>query len=869
MTQNNSAEGWEPVSDVSGWEPVEAPAAAPAPASPAAPKLDRGYSSMLPVSSKEWWQHFTEPAMSPETGANVSSFGQIANWQKQIQEKNKEIEELSKRTIDQKYTREQRDKDIQSRVDDIGSLARYIGGNQTVGRILSGLSSGEGISTFAVSLLGAPGRIASGLWGAGRSAQGLGGKKEGETTADVVERNLLAGAGVSGSAAMIGSGVKPLSPRAGKTVQKIARRVTGVESAVKESVGKAVEAQTKDIAENRAARLKTLKENVAKQRKAGYDISRERIKTAEENIKIEAANKEQAAKVQQRAELAKSVDTNSLELRNELETVEKAVAKEANAKFDQVRAKVGDATVPSDELISSVKDVEANVLQGIPENIKEFRAILRMGDAGELNQLRQDVMTGQQMQGTYDALSPERKAVVDRLVQNYGGEITPNEPVSWNKLQSLKSRLDARLRNSRGMNGDLKRGLFQVRDQVVEQMGKLVESTEKGKKYAYRSRDVGEQGVPSQSHSQASLSEEEVRTRLQGGRGKTTGKDQEVVRVDLSKLSPQDYTIMRGPNGQDWVKFTRDLPESSVETGPSTATQWKQARDFWKQYKEDFHEATGPSGSGSPVAQALNAVDPNEIRSPFLRKQTAVGNRGLQTLRKYGTFGGDTAAALAQRVLAEHEAMSALPEKLSPKPMKVSPEVHKLPASKALPPKAETPIVDIQQVAKKAIADRAKNWGSFNARDIGIIGSSILLEPIVKMLSPGQGASNLLPAAAMGYEATKYFSARALNSPKVIEWLSKAPAAEVDVLSRIPGADKVKIMDGITQVAKDASKGGKPVTLSPEAKRFLGPARVAQITGTTGAGTRKPAGQAISDLNSLRQKQKEEDVQEKATRLSE
>jgi hypothetical protein len=82
--------------------------------------------------------------------------------------------------------------------------------------------------------------------------------------------------------------------------------------------------------------------------------------------------------------------------------------------------------------------------------------------------------------------------------------------------------------------------------------------------YVYRSRDVGEQGVPSQSHSQATVSKQEAERYLTS-RGNTTGKEQELVRVDLSKLPPDSYERKPGPNGHDWIKFKHDVPESAVE----------------------------------------------------------------------------------------------------------------------------------------------------------------------------------------------------------------------------------------------------------------------------------------------------------------
>ncbi len=86
-------------------------------------------------------------------------------------------------------------------------------------------------------------------------------------------------------------------------------------------------------------------------------------------------------------------------------------------------------------------------------------------------------------------------------------------------------------------------------------------------RYAFRARDVGEQGVPSQSPSQATMSEGEARGYMQS-RSEIQGKPQQLVRVNLSQLDPSDYQETPGPRGNSWIKFNRDLPESSVEPMP-------------------------------------------------------------------------------------------------------------------------------------------------------------------------------------------------------------------------------------------------------------------------------------------------------------
>ena len=89
--------------------------------------------------------------------------------------------------------------------------------------------------------------------------------------------------------------------------------------------------------------------------------------------------------------------------------------------------------------------------------------------------------------------------------------------------------------------------------------------------YAYRSRDIGEQGVPANENSHAQLTSSEDQARLYtqpGQRDQVTGKPQELVRVDLNKLRPSDYSTKKMDEGVNWHKIKRDVPEELVEKMP-------------------------------------------------------------------------------------------------------------------------------------------------------------------------------------------------------------------------------------------------------------------------------------------------------------
>lgn len=84
---------------------------------------------------------------------------------------------------------------------------------------------------------------------------------------------------------------------------------------------------------------------------------------------------------------------------------------------------------------------------------------------------------------------------------------------------------------------------------------------------AYRSRDVGEQGVPSdvRSHAHATTDLEDLQ-RLAPGRESITGKPQEFIKADLTKLTEgKDYVRVHRPGEADWIRFLRPLKESEIQ----------------------------------------------------------------------------------------------------------------------------------------------------------------------------------------------------------------------------------------------------------------------------------------------------------------
>ena len=541
-------------------------------------------------------------------------------------------------------------------------------------------------------------------------------------------------------------------------VQAFGRRSTEASQGARDAVVKAIDQQTEALAKNKADRVAQVKANLKAQREAQAAIDQGKLKVDAVNKEVTAKNQAQAQAVARRAQIAKDVDQESVSLGKDINDLESKVYQQADANFNNVRNKIGNVQAPPDALIATVKNVEKNVLQDIPENVKEFRSILKLENTSEeMTKFRNDVMAGQGMQGMkYEDLSPERRAVVDDIVDRLGIQASASVPLTWDKLQSLKSRLDARLRNARGLNGDLKRSLFAVRDAVVDEMGKMA-------------------------------------------------------------------------------------------TAKGAGVEWANARDFWRQYKEDFHEPTGPSGSGSPVAQAREAVDPSKIRQPFARTQSAIGNRGLDILNKYRQFGGDQVADRVNSILSKQQEMESLPETVKETPLKKQKEVFPMPESKPAPPIPGKPVVDIEQIARDKIQNTAQRIGRLNVWDARIIASSLM----AGVLAPFIGLKGGVEMGA-SYVALKEYLSRTLEKPKVINWLAKTPPAELDALNKLPGIDKINVQHGLTEAALELSKRRK-FDLDPALKQFLGPVNVARIAAVNSAvqQTHRKPGEQVKDLQAI------------------
>ena len=147
--------------------------------------------------------------------------------------------------------------------------------------------------------------------------------------------------------------------------------------------------------------------------------------------------------------------------------------------------------------------------------------------------------------------------------------------------------------------------------------------------------------------------------------------------------------LSKGTLPGDVYQATRDLQESVTDMMQDMAKKADanndliSARKFYREYMDTFHEPTGPSSSGSPVAQALLAKDPLVAVDKFAGDS---GDRGIAILRKYS----DSLANLAQDTRQTAQTNVTVPARKTT--VGTSPKITPVPAGAnlPLPPVVET-----------------------------------------------------------------------------------------------------------------------------------------------------------------------------------
>lgn len=246
------------------------------------------------------------------------------------------------------------------------------------------------------------------------------------------------------------------------------------------------------------------------------------------------------------------------------------------------------------------------------------------------------------------------------------------------------------------------------------------------------------------------------------------------------------------------------------------AERMTQARNYYRNFMQDFHEPTGPSGSGSPLAQSVRAVDAAKVLDPFLGD---AGDRGVATIAKYDP-------ELARRVNSTrklHEQMktSAVPKE---KPMPAAPKAEVVEKPEYEQPKAveafASPTIDPVEIRKNLIEKTKDKWANVSASDARSLAGSAI-GGVVAGLTHG----NPITGAVVGNivsQGMRRLATVAASNPAVVEWLTRPNAADIRAIEKIPGIDKTNVKNGLTKIAIESAKQGKPIKLSPSVAALIG-----------------------------------------------
>ena len=276
--------------------------------------------------------------------------------------------------------------------------------------------------------------------------------------------------------------------------------------------------------------------------------------------------------------------------------------------------------------------------------------------------------------------------------------------------------------------------------------------------------------------------------------------------------------LSKGTLPSDVYLATRALQDSIGDMMQDIAkqngvnNQFIDARKFYREYMDTFHEPTGPSSSGSPVAQALLAKDPLVAAEKFTGNSA---NRGIADLRKY-SHGLANLAQDMQRVGEEKVSVPARKSAMDiPTPKtKPVPAGANLPLPPVLPEPESVPYREPKLSPTQTISEadlRRANEASVQRRGSSAVGSLIRLSvvwPAFHMLSDLMRGREVSPgglAAIPAAGATSMAIDEILAHQGVREFLIRPTRQQI---AQIP----LNLRGDMPQIVAAAKSHGLPVS---------------------------------------------------------
>ena len=293
--------------------------------------------------------------------------------------------------------------------------------------------------------------------------------------------------------------------------------------------------------------------------------------------------------------------------------------------------------------------------------------------------------------------------------------------------------------------------------------------------------------------------------------------------------------LSKGTLPDDIYRATKALQNSigdmmeKIADSKGAGEDLRAARQFYREYMDKFHEPTGPSSSGSPIAQALQAKDPAIAVKIF---SGDAGDRGIAELAKYDR----DLANLAQETSrtgrsklpspgARHSTSEVAAPTLTPVPDKPNtplPPVLDTTEGKLTPTKK----IGTEEYGKsageaaKARSSRIRNYALQRGLFVGALSipaavtTFILGHPQLAMEELAMGGVSTVSVYSMLNKISDL-----IEKPSTVEWLSKMPESDVaKIPPELRGTFFKPLVDAATR---------KGIKVSPTLVRALGTAGVA------------------------------------------
>jgi hypothetical protein len=444
--------------------------------------------------------------------------------------------------------------------------------------------------------------------------------------------------------------------------------------------------------------------------------------------------------------------------------------------------------------VTDVVDQAKGMLQGSQQKIAIFESILKRADeVGDLESQRRAVMDSRNLPASsYQALSPEHKALVDEAIEKnaelrQAGEVPiPEESgvptASYDHLSGYSSELGREMFDHPDMDGDIKRALTTVKAHLDAMKQVMADKAGVGEKL---------------------------------------------------RSANKNYSI----------------------------------------YRDVFHENTGPSGSGSPVAKSLKAEDATNATEPFLSKDAEIANRARQMLvgsplRGPGGYFDPGAGYLVDKLRDIRRRVEALPKKpieVAPyqEPAPVEPRLKPVPPESSIPVRTKpaevqpAPVIKKDTVQPKEVAPPKIEPGAepLNIRQLRLDAYQRAADNL-KYLNKWQvrgilGVAGGLVSHALGHGTEGSVIGGALTSfaPMALgrlidtdafrNWISNPRPRDFELLGKLKGSDKIRVQDDMTGQIVNLAEAERRIKVSPQVQAFVGPENIMKIakaiTRTKGA----------------------------------